>query len=410
MSGNKEVFDEDLGIGPTPTGAGLGPLGRGESLRKIARQLSHEPASIRLFLQDSGGSKDNRPSEQVALSRLEREEVSRGLAAGLSIRAIGRKLGGPPSTVCREVNRNGGRDLYRCQSADAAAYQRAKRPKPSKLVLQPELQAVVAGRLELKWSPEQISNWLPLAYPDEPEMRVSHETVYLSLFVQSRGALNKELQRCLRSGRAMCYPKAKRLPQQRGLLKDMVLISERPAEVKDRAVPGHWEGDLVFGIRPSAVGTLVERHSRYLMLFALADGYKAEQVRPALTQSITQLPGHLRRTLTWDRGREMAEHVEFTVDSGVQVYFCDPHRPWLRGSNENTNGLLRQYLGKSQDLRTLTQADLDLIADEMNGRPRKTLGWSTPAQALNRALEMSHAPASSTPDVEDSPGGVTSTP
>ncbi len=372
----------------------MGPLAARGIASKIARQLSHEPASIRLFLQDSGGVKRQPPKRaNRCISLLEREEVSRGLAAGLSIRAIGRKLGRPPSTISREVNRNGGRDLYRCQLADAAAYRRAKRPKTSKLVLQPELQAVVAGRLELKWSPEQISNWLPLAYPDEPEMRVSHETIYLSLFVQSRGALNKELQRCLRSGRAMRYPKAKRLPQQRGVLKDMVLISEKPSEVEDRAVPGPWEGDLVFGIRPNAVGTLVERQSRYLMLFALPDGYKAEQVRPALTQSITQLPGHLRRSLTWDRGREMAEHVEFTVDSGVQVYFCDPHSPWQRGSNENTNGLLRQYLGKSQDLRQLSQADLDLIADEMNGRPRKTLGWSTPAQTLKRVLDKSQSTA-----------------
>jgi IS30 family transposase len=189
----------------------------------------------------------------------------------------------------------------------------------------------------------------------------------------------------------------------------MVLISERPAEIEDRAVPGHWEGDLVFGVRPSAVGTLVERHSRFLMLFALLEGYKAEQVRPALTRSIASLPGHLRRTLTWDRGREMAEHVEFTIESGVQVYFCDPHSPWQRGSNGNTSGLLRQYLGKAEDLRKLTQADLDLIADEINGRPRKTLAWLTPAQALQKHLELAPT-AAPEPGVADSPGGVATTP
>jgi IS30 family transposase len=383
---------------------------RGESLRLIARQLGKHTPAVRGFVLDTGGIRKRPPIRASrCLSLDEREEISRSLAAGHSMRVIGRQIGRPASTVSREVGRNGGRELYRCELADAAAYQRAKRPKECKLAVQEALKQAVAGKLELKWSPEQISNWLPLAYPDEPEMRVSHETIYLTLFVQSRGALNRELQRCLRSGRAMRYPEAKRLSQQRGTLKDMVLISERPAEVEDRAVPGHWEGDLVFGVRPSAVGTLVERHSRFLMLFALLDGYKAEQVRPALTRSIAGLPEHLRRTLTWDRGREMAEHVEFTVESGVQVYFCDPHSPWQRGSNENTNGLLRQYLGKADDLRKLTQADLDLIADEINGRPRKTLAWLTPAQALQKHLELAPT-AAPEPGVADSPGGVATTP
>jgi IS30 family transposase len=217
-------------------------------------------------------------------------------------------------------------------------------------------------------------------------MRVSHETIYLSLFVQSRGALRRELQRCLRTGRAMRYPRSKRLPQGRGQLRDTLHISQRPPEATDRAVPGHWEGDLVFGRRPSAVGTLVERHSRYVVLFPLPDGCTAERMRPALTAAVLRLPLQLRRSLTWDQGREMAEHLQFTIDSGVQVYFCDPRSPWQRGTNENTNGLLRQYLPKSGDLRQLDQAALDAIAAELNGRPRQTLGFKTPSQALAEAL------------------------
>jgi IS30 family transposase len=217
-------------------------------------------------------------------------------------------------------------------------------------------------------------------------MRVSHETIYLSLFVQSRGALRRELQRCLRRGRAMRSPRAKRLPQGRGQLRDVVLISERPAEAEDRAVPGHWEGDLLLGKRPSAVVSLVERASRYVTLVALPDGYKAEQVRPALAAAVTRLPEQLRRSLTWDQGKEMAEHTRFTVDTGLAVYFCDPRSPWQRGSNENPNGLLRQYLPKNADLRQVTQDRLDAIAAELNGRPRQTLGFQTPSQVLAEAL------------------------
>jgi transposase, IS30 family len=217
-------------------------------------------------------------------------------------------------------------------------------------------------------------------------LRVSHETIYLSLFIQSRGALRRELQRCLRTGRAMRYPRSKRLPQGRGQLRDTLHISQRPAEAADRAVPGHWEGDLVFGRRPSAVGTLVERHSRYVLLFPLPDGFTAERMRPALTAAVLRLPEQLRRSLTWDHGREMAEHVQFTIDSGVQVYFCDPRSPWQRGTNENTNGLLRQYLPKGADLRQFDQTALDAIAAELNGRPRQTLGFATPSQVLAEAL------------------------
>jgi len=236
------------------------------------------------------------------------------------------------------------------------------------------------------WSPQQIAGWLPLAYPQDSVMRVSHETIYLSLFVQSRGALRRELQRCLRTGRAMRYPRGKRLPQGRGQLRDTLHISQRPAEAADRAVPGHWEGDLVFGKRPSAVGTLVERHSRYVLLFPLPNGFTAERMRPELTTAVLRLPEQLRRSLTWDQGREMAEHLQFTIDSGVQVYFCDPRSPWQRGTNENTNGLLRQYLPKGADLRQLDQAGLDAIAAELNGRPRQTLGFKTPSQVLAEAL------------------------
>jgi IS30 family transposase len=288
--------------------------------------------------------------------------------------------------VSRELARNGGRHRYRAQPADAAAYRRAQRPKAAKLVTEPRLRAVVETKLALRWSPEQIAGWLPRAYPQDPVLRVSHETIYLSLFIQSRGALRRELQRCLRTGRAMRYPRGKRLPQGRGQLRNTLHISQRPAEAADRAVPGHWEGDLVFGRRPSAVGTLVERCSRYVLLFPLPNGFTAGSMRPALTAAVVRLPQQLRRSLTWDHGREMAEHLQFTVDSGVQVYFCDPRSPWQHGTNENTNGLLRQYLPKSGDLRQLDQAALDAIAAELNGRPRQTLGFKTPSQVLAEAL------------------------
>jgi IS30 family transposase len=316
----------------------------------------------------------------------EREEISRGVAAGEPCRQIAARLGRVPSTVSRELTRNGGRRRYRAQAADAAAFRRAQRPKAAKLVLQPRLRAVVEEKLALRWSPQQIAGWLPLAYPQDPVMRVSHETIYLSLFVQSRGALRRELQRCLRTGRAMRFPRGKRLPQGRGQLRDILPISQRPAEAADRAVPGHWEGDLLYGRRPSAVGTLVERRSRYVVLFPLPEGFTAQRMRPALTAAVLQLPQQLRRSLTWDHGKEMAEHTQFTIDSGVQVYFCDPRSPWQRGTNENTNGLLRQYLPKGGDLRQFDQAALDAIAAELNGRPRQTLGFKTPSQALAEAL------------------------
>jgi IS30 family transposase len=360
---------------------------QGQSLRLIARQLGKRVPSVRAFVLQTGGVQHHPPHRAPrSLSMAEREEISRGVAAGEPCRQIAARLGRAPSTVSRELARNGGRHRYRAQAADAAAFGRAQRPKAAKLVMQPRLREVVEAKLALRWSPQQIAGWLPLAYPQDPVMRVSHETIYLSLFVQSRGALRRELQRYLRTGRAMRYPRGKRLPQGRGQLRDTVHISQRPAEAADRAVPGHWEGDLVFGKRPSAVGTLVERHSRYVLLFRLPDGFTAERMRPELTTAVLRLPQQLRRSLTWDQGREMAEHLQFTIDSGVQVYFCDPRSPWQRGTNENTNGLLRQYLSKSIDLRRFDQAALDAIAAELNGRPRQTLGFRTPSQALAEAL------------------------
>jgi IS30 family transposase len=360
---------------------------RGQSLRLIARQLGKRVPSVRAFVLQTGGVQRHPPRRaQRCLSMAEREEISRGVAAGEPCRQIAARLGRAPSTVSRELARNGGRHRYRAQAADAAAFQRAQQPKPAKLATEPRLRAVVQAKLALRWSPQQIAGWLRVTYPEDPVLRVSHETIYLSLFVQRRGALRHQLHHYLRTGRAMRYPRGKRLPSGRGQLRNTIHISQRPAEAADRAVPGHWEGDLVFGRWPSAVGTLVERHSRYVLLFPLPEGVTAQQVRPALTAAVLRLPQQLRRSLTWDHGREMAEHLQFTVESGVQVFFCDPRSPWQRGTNENTNGLLRQYLPKSSDLRGFDQAALDAIAAELNGRPRQTLGFKTPLQALAEAL------------------------
>src|SRR4029450_2262670 len=344
-------------------------------LRVIARRRGRRRPSVRAFVLQSGGGQRPTPRRRArGLSMADREEISRGVAGRASGAASAAGRGRAPPRGARDRAATAGRGCYRPQAADAAAFRRAQRPKPAKLAVQPRLRAVVEAKLALRWSPQQIAGWLPLAYPQDPVMRVSHETIYLSLFVQSRGALRRELQRCLRTGRAMRYPRSKRLPPGRGQLRDTLHISQRPPEAADRAVPGHWEGDLVFGKRPSAVGTLVERHSRYLVLFPLPDGLTAERMRPALTDGVLGLRQQLRRSLTWDHGREMAEHAQFTVDSGVQVYFCDPRSPWQRGTNENTNGLLRQYLAKGADLRRFDQAALDAIAAELNGRPRQTLG------------------------------------
>lgn len=360
----------------------------GESLRSVGRGLGIRPEYARRFVARTGGVRLPARHRSIRhLSLAEREEISRGIAGGDSARMIAGRLGRSASSVSREIARNGGRSGYRAATADAVAWDRTRRPQQAKLARCPALRKVVEAKLSQRWSPQQIAGWLRVQYRDDALMCVSAETIYLSLFVQGRGALRKELSRQLRTGRVMRYPKVAKQPSGRGRIKDMIRISERPAEVEDRAVPGHWEGDLVMGTRPSAIGTLVERASRYVMLFALPEGITAEAVRPQLSKTIIRLPEQLRRSLTWDRGREMAAHKAFTIDTGCQVYFCDPKSPWQRGSNENTNGLLRQYLPKSADLRTFTQADLDDIAAQLNSRPRQTLDWRTPAEVFTTYID-----------------------
>jgi len=359
----------------------------GESLRSISRRLGRAPSSIRTHVVAAGFRRPLPAGEWSSrrLSLAEREEISRGLAVGESLRSIAANLGRAASTVSREVAANGGRAKYRAAAAHRASRHRARRPKPAKLTTNHQLRQVVEEKLELWWSPTQIARWLGEAYPADEEMRVSHETIYQSLFIQGKGALRKELWRCLRTGRATRRPQG-RPASTKGQIRDMVMISERPAEVEDRAVPGHWEGDLLMGKGQTAIGTLVERWSRYVMLVPLPDGNTAEAVRIALGATVQRLPSHLWESLTWDQGKEMAQHVQFTVDNGVQVYFCDPNSPWQRGSNENTNGLVRQYFPKGTDMSRLTQHDLDQAAYSLNTRPRQTLGWMTPSDKLAEAL------------------------
>ena len=354
----------------------------GGSIAAIALALGRSTRQIdRLRAEDGGcGPRPRRRAARV-LSEMEREELSRGLAEGRSLRAIAARLGRAPSTVSREVGRNGGRRRYRAWRADIEAWERARRPKPCKLGSSPRLCRLVAGRLAADWSPQQISGWLAAAHPGEQALRVSPETIYRSLFVQARGVLRKELTAHLRSGRSMRRPRHVGRRHGRSHIVGAISISERPAEVEDRAVPGHWEGDLLMGTRDTHVATLVERSTRYLLLVKL-DTKRAEVVAAALAASIGTLPGQLRRSLTWDRGSELAAHAHFTLASDVAVYFCDPHSPWQRGSNENTNGLLRQYLPRGSDLSLHSQADLDAIALRLNTRPRKTLGYETPAARL----------------------------
>ncbi len=359
----------------------------GEPYRVVAARLGCSTRTVQqVVARASAGAPRIRPRAARQLSWAEREEILRGLLAQRSLRQIAAALGRAPSTIAREVSANGGRRAYRAWQADCRAQRSLRRPKVAKLVRCRRLREVVSRRLAERWSPQQIAQWLRSEYPAEPAMQVSHETIYQSLYVQGRGALRRELTRHLRTRRVHRRPR-RRTAGQRGQLPDMVLISARPPEVADRAVPGHWEGDLLMGKGgQSAIGTLVERQTRYVMLFPLREGRTAEHVRRHLAAKILELPRQLRRSLTWDRGKEMAEHVQFTVDTGVQVYFCDPHSPWQRGSNENTNGLLRQYFPKGMPLNRVTAAKLDAVAAQLNGRPRQTLNWMSPSQMLAQVL------------------------
>jgi len=362
----------------------------GEPFATVAEAVGCSTKSIQRYLALTGGVKRRtKPRSPLRLSVREREEISLGLAAGESLRSIGRRLTRAPSTISREVGGNGSRTAYRAWRADAAAIERGRRPKLSKLVQHRRLRREVARGLRALWSPEQIAARLAQDYPDDVSMRVSHETIYRTLFVQARGALRKELTACLRTGRAQRRPRLRLERSGKGRLKDVVLISDRPAEVEDRAVPGHWEGDLLIGKEArSAIGVLVERSSRYVILIHLPQGRTAEEVRAALTRQVLKLPAQLRRTLTWDQGKEMAEHVRFSLDTDMQVYFCNPHSPWQRGSGENTNGLLRQYFPSTQDFRQHSAAHLNAVARQLNNRPRQTLGWMKPSEVFSRTVAL----------------------
>ena len=348
------------------------------------------------WVREAGGVKGNGPCAVRGryLQLWEREEIAVGLALGLSSRQIAARLapGRSASTVGREVARNSVRGKYRAHLAQRNAEDRARRPKAARLAVNGELREWVQEKLTKNWSPEQVSVRLKAAFPGRAEMRVSHETIYQSLYVQGRGALRRDLAVHLRTGRALRKPRRPEGSERRGKIPGMVMISDRPAEAEDRAVPGHWEGDLIEGKgNKSAIGTLVERSTRFVLLLHLPDGHGADQVAAAMSEAMAGLPAVLRRSLTWDQGREMAGHAQFTVATGLPVYFCDPHSPWQRGSNENTNGLLRQYFPKGTDLSVHSRQDLQAVADELNGRPRKTLGWATPAEALAEFLDSQAA-------------------
>jgi IS30 family transposase len=356
----------------------------GESVVEIARTLSRWPMSVYGHLRRHGGIAPLVRRRAVrALTREEREEISRALAAGESLRSVARVLHRAPSTISREVRRHHGLSGYRACEADQRAWDRALRPKVCKLAEHRRLQRAVARKLARNWSPQQISAWLERQYAVDETMRVSHETIYRTLFIQARGALKKELLSHLRSRRQM--RSSKKPGQGGGQISDAICIRERPAEAQDRAVPGHWEGDLLCGGKSTQIATLVERHSRYVMLVKLKNK-DSEQVARALSKQVLKLPPTLRRSMTWDRGSEMAAHKDFSIATDVKVYFCDPHSPWQRGSNENTNGLLRQYFPKGSDLSVFSQRQLDRVAHELNQRPRMTLGWDNPADTLNRAV------------------------
>ena len=358
---------------------------QGRPIREIGLGMGRTPGAIRFLLATNGGIvPPTRHRADRSLTLAEREEISRGLAAGWSYREIGRRLNRPASTISREIGRNGGADSYRANRADELAWDRARRPKHCVLATNAALRQLVAQRLVQRWSPEQIAAWLKLEFPAEESLRVSHETIYRSLFIQARGALKKELCAHLRTHRKMRRSKALVVAPRGGIV-DAVSIRERPAEVEDRAIPGHWEGDLVSGSNNSHVATLVERRTRFVMLVKVK-GRDTASVVSALSRQVQSLPKELRKSLTWDRGTEMAGHKDFTVATNVQVYFCDPQSPWQRGSNENTNGLLRQYLPHGTDLSVHSQAALNKIALSLNQRPRETLGFRTPAYRLSECV------------------------
>ena len=359
----------------------------GQSLSDIGRALGKAPGSVFGYLSSNGGIAPTvRCRSPRALTLSEREEISRGLSVGASLRSIAAGLTRPPSTVSREISRNGGCGRYRAAEADSRSWVQALRPKACKLARYQRLQRVVARKLQEDWSPQQIAGWLKQKFMDDDRMTISHETIYRSLFIQARGVLKKELQSHLRFRRKMRRSqKASKADQPRGQIIDAVSIRERPADVEDRAVPGHWEGDLLCGARNSHIATLVERKSRFTMLVRVKSK-DTKTVVAAVIKQVNRLPLELRRSLTWDRGTEMAQHKAFSVATDVKVYFCDPQSPWQRGTNENTNGLLRQYFPDGTELSGYSQADLNKVARRLNARPRKTLGFNTPAATLQAAL------------------------
>ena len=362
---------------------------KGDSLHSIARLFDRSHGSIAGILARTGGIRPpQRRRSRRALTLSEREEISRGVVAGQSLRSIAASLGRAPSTVSREINRNGTRQCYRANTADQAAWDRAHRPKTCKLVQNRALARIVAKKLQLEWAPRQIAGWLQYTYPDNENYQVSHETIYKSLFIQARGALKKELLGHLRKTRTMRRSRHKTLKGEGlGQITNAVSIRERPASVEDRAVPGHWEGDLIMGSNNSQIATLVERHTRYVMLVRV----KSKDTRTvinALIKHAHKLPRELYKSLTWDRGKEMADHQRFSLDTDIKVYFCDPQSPWQRGSNENTNGLLRQYFPKGMDLSNVHQNRLNAVARRLNERPRETLNFRTPAERFNQCVAL----------------------
>lgn len=361
---------------------------KGQSLSEIGRALGKHAGSISGVIALRGGiAPVERTRSERTLSTMDRETISRGLSAGNSFRQISEDIGRPVSTVCREVNRNGGRDIYRATDADKRAWHQAKRPKLCLLSQSKPLQCLVASKLKLDWSPEQIAGWLKHQYSDDPSMQVSHETIYRSLYIQARGVLKKELTKHLRTRRGMRGSKhsSSEEAMPRSSITDAVSIRSRPPEVEDRAIPGHWEGDLISGSKNSHIATLVERKSRFTMLVQV-NGKDTTSVVSALCREVRRLPEELKKSLTWDRGGELGSHKLFTVESNMLVYFCDPQSPWQRGSNENTNRLLRQYFPKKTDLSGHLQEELDVVARQLNERPRKTLGYKTPAECLESIL------------------------